>query len=320
MNGNEGSGGSGEKFGAPPPPKLEVRTMGTDLSSIQKGEPAPVPESVFPPSGGGKESVFRPETQFDASFSGGVEEIPSQKKRVWLWVWVGIAVVAVAGIGYIVYPFISSSEEPPPPPPPPPALVPPPPQAPALEHQSFFVTAPPAGGSVGVLELTPVGVTDALRLFSTALPLPSGTVQEAVMNNVSAGGFIPFSTFMAIFIPEFGAGGEATAWFEDDFTAFLYYDRNGVWPGYIGKVKNGVNLDEVKTKIQGIVEGRITDLDKFYLSPPGTFASFKNGQHAARYAVGGVPGAAFNYGIFESYLILSSSYGGLTAVFPLLGL
>ena len=40
--------------------------------------------------------------------------------------------------------------------------------------------------------------------------------------------------------------------FEDDFTAALYYDANGVWPAYILKLKLEANIVEAQTIMKSL--------------------------------------------------------------------
>ena len=59
------------------------------------------------------------------------------------------------------------------------------------------------------------------------------------------------------------------------------------------------------------------------VATPGAFKGFKDGTlnaMASRYSVGSTPGASFNYGVFGGYLVISTSYDGLKAVAPMLGL
>lgn len=310
--------GNEPKFGAPPGPELNVRTLGSDTRSIGRGDAAPMPESVLPPTGA-TDPMFKPETQVDPSFTppeGGEEMGSGKGKKLWLWIAVGIAVVAVAVIGYFVYPLIfgGGTAEPTPPPPTPP-VAPPPPAPEVRAHQSFFVDAnTPKSEAL----LTNVSRDTVVITLSSLAAQSAGTVQEVAILDQNRSQ-VQSSVFLKEFVTDVAAS-QMAPWFEDDFTAFVYYDANGAWPGYIFKIKAGVNLDEVKTNAS-VVEGG--DLSRFYLSAPGTFSAFKSGSlsgKATRYAVGSQPGASFNYGVMGDYLILSTSFNGLKAAVPMLGL
>ncbi len=308
-------GGNESKFGAPPGPQLNVRTMESDTRSIQRGDSMPMPESIFPP-GNASEPVFRPETQVDASFVPPEEGPKKSGAHLWLWIAVGIAVVAAVVVGYFVFPIIfgGGSTETLPPPPPPTEVIPPP--APEVKpHQSFFITPDISKTEI----LLPNVSRDTAVITLTALERkPEQTLEEVVILDQNRSQ-IASNMYLKEFVTEVAAA-QMAAWFEDDFTAFLYYDANGVWPGYAFKVKVGVNLDEVKANAS-VIEG--SDLSRFYLAAPGTFAPFKSGTvsgKSTRYAIGSQPGASFNYGIIGNYLIVSTSYNGLKNALPLLGL
>ena len=312
----------GEKFGAPPPPQVEVRTMGSDIQSITKGEPMPVPETVLSPSSD-KDPVFRPETQFDASQFGVEGPSGGKSKRLWVWISASVAVIVVVVVGYVVWPMIFGGIEETPPLPqvdgttPPPTTEPPPPVIEVKEHHSFFSPSASVKTEVLLTSIDRASASAALQSVS-ANKLANGTLQEVAILDQNRSQ-VPFLNYIKNFVTTL-ASDQMTPWFEDDFTAFLYYDGSGVWPGYIAKVKNAVNLDEVRANIS-VIEG--SELARFFLMDPGTFGQFKAGQvngQATRYAVGSMGSAAFNYGVIGNYLIISTSYNGLKASLPLLGL
>ncbi len=315
----QSSEGGEQKFGAPPAPEVNVRTMASDTSSIQRGESMPVPESVLPPETE-KEPTFRPETQVGESMGMAMEEEkpPSKGRKVLV---VSLLVVIVIGVGlagyYFVYPLLSRTEPAPPPEALPPAEPSAEPPAVLTAHNSFFFPRPAEVSEVRLSSLLLTTITSALQALA-ANRLPNGTLQEAAILD-SAGSQISFSSYLPAFLPSLSSS-QLSSWFEDDFTAFLYYDGNGVWPGYVARVKNGVNLDEVRSNLTVLESGELT---RFYLSPAGAFGAFRDGQvngRGTRYAVGGVPGSAFNYGIFGNYVLVSASYDGLKSAAPLLGL
>ncbi len=274
----------------------------------------PMPESILPP-GDASEPVFRPETQVDPSFAPSGEEGSGKSKHLWLWIGVAVAVLALGIVGYFVYPLISGggttdSTLPPPPP----VVLPPPPAPEVKAHQSFFIRTdiPKAEILLANVSRDTIVTTLASLERKTEGTIEEVTVLDANRSQVSA------SLYIKEFVTEVAAA-QMAPWFEDDFTAFLYTDTNGVWPGYILRVKAGVNLDEVKTNAS-VIEG--SDLSRLYLAAPGTFAPFKSGTvsgKATRYAIGSQPGAAFNYGVIGNYLMISTSYNGLKNALPLLG-
>jgi len=328
MNGNE-ERKEGEAFPSQnqnavppsPPADMQLRTMASDMQSLEKGEAMPIPQNVLP-STADKEPVFRPETQVDSPFA--VTEdtgvASTGKKKIWLWAGAIVAILGVAAIGYFTYPLIFGDVETPllpeeQPLVPPPALEVPPPIV--IEHQSLFVPPGPPRTEIVLSTISRETATVALQSIA-GNRLPNGTLQEVAVLD-SNRSRVPLGSFMQEFSGTTVAG-QLVNWFEEDFSAFLFYDADGVWPGYIAKVKNGVNLDEVKANISSI---EASELSRFYLLAPGAFSVFRAGQvngQSTRFAVGEIPGAAFNYSVIGNYLLISTSYNGLRTALPLLGL
>jgi hypothetical protein len=284
--------------------------MTSDLASISRGDAMPVPESVLPPEVD-KEPVFKPETQFGGDVSG-FSPAPKKSKAL-LWIAMGVLVVAAGGAGYFfVYPTLFSGESGVMPPPV--AFTPPP--APVVSHQSLF-TQPVAGSTeVRLPNTTHDAIMSSLGTIALA-KLVDGSVQEVAMLDAN-GSQVPWKSYAPAFIPTL-TSDDLGAWFEDDFTAFLYYDAQGAWPGYVARVKNGVNLTDAATKLKAMESSP----SSFYLASPGAFGAFKDGKLgtvATRYAVGSTPGASFNYIFTGSYLIVSTSFNGLKTSVPLVGL
>jgi hypothetical protein len=310
--GNSPTGGQqgGGQFSAAPPKEVNIRSAESDNASIERGDAAPTPESVAPPMPGGSEPNFSPETGVSDDFSGEVKSGGGSRK-IWLWIFVGVMVIAVGVVGYIVYPLIFGESKPEPttqlPPPPPPALV----------HQSFFVPAPLNNTEV---RLSNVSYSTILNAFQAAAETPTAddTLREIIMLDGESSQ-IPFATFLSTMVPGLDEQELAT-WFEDDFSTFIYHNAQGKWPGFVARIKNGANLEEAKLAMKAL---EAADLSRFYLGPPGTFGAFKDGQingKPTRFAGGSEAGAAFNYGFVGNYFVMSSSYAGLQAVAPLLGI
>ncbi|MBI2010949.1 MAG: hypothetical protein HYS89_01820 [Candidatus Colwellbacteria bacterium] len=192
---------------------------------------------------------------------------------------------------------------------PPPAEMP----GPALVHQSYFSEAPDATEAVGVSALTQAELTAVLE--ASAATQTSGTIKEVALtaggNPVSAG------DFLALMLP----GSNLSASLEQDFTAFIYRDANGNWPGYVFKLKSDSDLVAAKTEV-ALIESS-ANLSSFYLVSPGTPSAtgFKDGKAnsvTTRYLAYFNAGASFNYGWSGDYLILSTSYNGFVKAAGLL--
>lgn len=313
---------------APPPaPEIKIRSMASDTKSISGGAATPIPESVMMPEE--NEPVFRPETQVripapPARFGGLVspaspatpattlEEEPAPQKKKSLVVIIGIVIVLGLGLlGYfVVYPLIFGGEEnvvvaPPPPPPPPPPV----------PHQSLFLSAPDLRVEVLLESVNFVTIANSLQ------SLDLGTVTDPVLQEVvvldDRKNQIPWSNYLSELLPEF-TKEELGGVFTDDFTAWVYHDSKGRWPGYAVRI---VKSDEAATLIKKLETANLSPL---YLTPSGTLGEFKDGAlsgQTVRYALGGTPGAAFEYGIIRGdILIVSTSYGGLKEGGRLLGI
>lgn len=300
------------RIAPPPQPEINVRTMASDERSVAGGEPIPIPEAVLPPEAE-KEAVFRPETQPGGMVS---EEEPPKKSKLLLWIILGVVIIGVGAAGYfVVYPLLFSSESvsaPSPTPEPSPASI-----VTILPHQSFFVIQPQEKADIRLTNLLSSSITSALQTLATD-KLSIGSLQEVVVLD-DQDSQVQFSSYLAAFLPNISSG-DLASWFEDDFTAFLYYDDRGAWPGFAARIRNGVNLDTVKINLSAL-EG--SDLSKFYLVSPGVFGGFKDGQvngKVTRYAVGSEPGVAFNYGFAGGYFFIGTSYDGIKTAAALLGI
>lgn len=281
----------------------------------------PIPESVMAPEAK-REIVFSPETQNQMA---GVpsprklgpsvppmmeEEPPSGKRKLLMWGGGIAAVVVLGAVGYFVaYPRLFPPSPPPaPPPPPPPALAP---------HVSYFLTPATTKGKVSVTAIEPAIISLRLQQLRST-PLPPGSLQEVEIAH-DATGQVPWSAFFATFGTNLAAA-DLAAWFEDDFTAFAYYDVSGVWPGYVAKLKSGVTADAIR---QGLALLESSDLAPLYLFPPGDPQGGWNdggvNGTSARYLVYAQPSAAFSYTVFDSYVLFSTSYEGAKGAATLLG-
>lgn len=294
----------------PPQARVDVRTMESDVKSIQGGEAMPIPESVMAPEGE-KELLMGPDTenQLPGPVAGG-----DGKKKAALWISGILGVIVLGLVGYfVVYPLLFPAAPPPPPPAPPPL-----PPAPALIHQSLFRTAADAQAKVILADVSLFNISDELGTVAEA-GLEAGKLQEVEIVD-TADSQVPAAAYFATFGLGISAANLGT-WFEDDFTAFMYYDANGEWPGYVLKLKPGVTANAVKA---GLAPLESADLSIFYLDSVGSAeGGFKDGQvngKTARYTV--FPdraGAAFDYAVLDGVVLISTNYDGAKKAATLLG-
>ncbi|MBI1960902.1 MAG: hypothetical protein HYS43_01355 [Candidatus Liptonbacteria bacterium] len=194
-----------------------------------------------------------------------------------------------------------------------------------VSHASLFTTEPP-------LPSTPVTVPDgadaaSLRtLLGTAAEIPeaeraaaNGSIREIAFLNAD-GNPASFSRIFSALIPDVDAA-TLDALFEQDFTSFVYYDANGVWPGYVAKLKDGVSETAAQNQIAKLEQSQ--SLPNLYATPPtGAASVFKDGSvgaRPARYLSFATKGASLNYAWLNNHLVVSTSYTGIKAAATLLG-
>lgn len=289
----------------PPPPDVSIRTMNSDIRSLEQGQTKPLPETVPGPTFGAPQSgepIFKPETI--NQMSGGAA--PKSKRALWIVVGLIVA-LGLGALGYfVVYPLLFPAT-PVVSPTPSPSLSPTAtPTGEPQTRQSFFIT-PPA--ELTMLKLGSLEYDNVLRALTEVAQtgIAAGALQEVIIADASENP-IPLGGFL----PVFGAfsEGQLTEWFEADLTAFIFYDDKGSWPGYIAKLKPVAPREEAQTAITQL---ETVPLGKFYLEDPGTFGAFKDGQvnsKPARYTAGSSAGAAFSYTWLDDYLLISTSYNG----------
>ena len=104
------------------------------------------------------------------------------------------------------------------------------------------------------------------------------------------------------------------AHFNPDATVFAYKDANGIWPGYVLKLKPTENWLYLKNDIAKL-ETKTAEIDNFFLAahgaPSGNFKDTTVGDGSFRALAFTQPGATFLYGWYRGYLIMSTSVDGL---------
>ena len=103
--------------------------------------------------------------------------------------------------------------------------------------------------------------------------------------------------------------------FSPDFAFFLHRDKDGVWPGYVFRLREGETPLLLQPRIARI-EGHVSTIGNFFLtvpgSPQGEFADIQLSGQPLRALAFERPGAVFTYGWFHgNYLIMSASFEGL---------
>lgn len=280
------SGGS-----VPPPPQQEVnvRTLASDISSMQQqGGSAPLPQKVSP---------------MDIAASGAPtpSSSPNSGGKGWLWLII-IALLIVMGLAYYYFFYMSA------------AVLETTREETATEQTENKNQAAPL--TTGEIEY---GALVSALQNEASQPLPSGNLKEiAIVNGNNQ--IISFASLVkAVLLETVGSELEKTIKnnFEDAFKAYLYYDDNGVWPVYSAMMRGDATADVVSLQNQlRVLERSI--ITNFYLSSPGTASGeFKDGQvkgFPTRYQAFSQPGASFNYGLINGQLYLATSYNALKSL------
>lgn len=315
------------RVAAPPPPDVSIRTMASDVKSLEQGETRPVPERVPSPVAPPRAEPAAP-TPAAAAIEAQTppETAPKPKRRRFLWLALGVVVVMGLGaLGYfVVYPLFFGESAPPRPTPlwePTPSPTPSPPQR---AHRSFLRPETPLfERTVAFYGLNPDGSTRRLDMTLLKETLGASIAAEA-NQTVPPPRFVeltfldadqnplPLSSYLPLLAPV--SAENLASRFEDDFTPFFYHDEKGVWPGYVAKLKDGAGAEQAKLSLNL----ETIPLEPFYERAYAAIAlgeidPFKDGTLAgfpARYAATDLPGAVFEYAWLDTYLLISTSYPG----------
>lgn len=303
------------KVPPPPTPEVSVRTMQSDIKSISQGEVSPTPEIVSPRQSFDNRAAqsFTPELAGQMMSEEGAEP---KKSRAGLWTLIIIiVVVALAAVGYfLIYPMMSAplatpvaeqTEQP---------TVPTTPTVAA--HASAF------GNSVNLvpsvtLKLETVNRETIIQGLTDQGALITDGLTEVILQDAS-GGQIPFPTYLAALLPSFLDGQSVGTYATDDFTAYLFKNKSGVWPGYIVPLRP----EGGATLAQWLANFEKTDLSALFVTTPGTIGTFKDGTVMGvpdRFAPGTAAGASISYAATATDLHISASYDGLKTALSALG-
>ena len=318
-----------------------MRTMESDVRSVQAtGEPVAQPVTPPPPMASAPTPIQAAPVQFPVQAAPTPAPMPDVREmksgRLLLWLFMLILVV---GIGWVTYKYglpiyrtmMSSTPE---------AAVAEPtvaepssaglaPAAPALPAEPAAPAITPLGGAQESLpkietDGTGISITAALAAEAKKMKSASGTLEEVSILN--GGAPMSFATVMEAFLPEAktnGLDGILTAAFDPVFSAYLFYDDRGAWPGYIAKINPASQIDAatLSSRLQAIEKSSYKNL---FLMDAGAPAAFRTGQARGQYIDRFVSmaedGALFSYGIFGDYVIINTSNNGLVKALDLLKL
>lgn len=195
--------------------------------------------------------------------------------------------------------------------------------------QAVTPTTTPLGGTIAALvkietDGTAASITAALAAEAKKGGVPSGTIKEVSITN--NGTPMSFGTVMNALLPEAqtnGLAGILTAGFDPNFSAYIFYDDRGAWPGYVAKIDPAAQIDPT-TLISRLQAIETSSYQNLFLTDSGTASGFKTGQARGKYIDRFAPltadGALFSYGIFGDYFIVNTSNNGLVKALDLLKL
>ncbi|OGG43090.1 hypothetical protein A3G50_02125 [Candidatus Jorgensenbacteria bacterium RIFCSPLOWO2_12_FULL_42_11] len=337
----------------PPPAKVNVRTMQSDIKSIQEdggqmpqpytaeiGQPpkeeaktleeivfqAPGLGSSIPGYTGPEEPIFQTEAPSPLPPSKGKTPAegsanPHKKGLKTSMLISGIVILtAILGIGtyYLVVKFIKTKEIAPSPivsaPLSEETIVPIQEKIPSPVAYVSLFSAPVLREEKIISALTLENIKNALMAVANAVPV--NNLKEVILRDKNQS-LIGFSKFLPVILPELKSE-EIAGFFEENFTATVFSDLNGFWPGYVAKLKSTATVSQAQDFIKQNLESS-TNLKNIFPEEPGTAAAFKDGLAGSqtintRYATFSKPGAAFNYGWANDNFVISSSYAGLLEI------
>ncbi len=305
----------------------QIRTMRGDLTASPVAEPqlqVPV-KPVFDAD----EPAFTPTTNNQLPSS--VDDLIAQegkKKTLW-WIVGGIGgAILLGAIGYFgIYPILSS---PPSVPAEPVAATPPAePAVPTTPAQPLPPTPiatptfikPTAGMAVIVLPATYGQQEISTALIKAGQTAANGLTALTITDE--KGGVVSFAKLLTTVAPTTPDIAKANLLFAEETTSFIYKDKTGAWPGYVGALKPGFASADLRAWFSGLERGKLAP---FFLVNPGAFAPFKTGvigdTYQDRYAAGKTAGASFSYLMLPetNKVIVSTSFDGLKEAMRLMGL
>jgi len=291
--------------------------MASDLDSLKSSGGMGATPKTFKPEDFSQEPVFEPTSSGEKP-----EEVPHTSGERKIYITLGIAgFVVLAGlvIYFFVWPLIFPTEtttstnggpvdetptgtttsEP-------------------IIHQSLFVTPAASVVPTNLNNLNMIEVNSGFNSAAIGMPLQAVSEVNLTVNNLTPDS----SDLLATLFPQLNKIFLVDN-FERDSTVYVYKDSNGSWPGYIFRLKSQIPPADVIAAMEAVeLSNTLGDL---FLTPVGEqdAAGFKDGLqtggNTARYLSYGTPGASLNYGWFNNYFVVSTSFNGFKEALKLLG-
>lgn len=329
-----GTGESESPLAPPPQQKMDMRTMNSDLQSLQNtgGQIAKPYTPASTPVNTASESMFQPpqvETPpppnipvEPATISSTGQQKPKIKSGKILWVIIGVIIaVALAAIGYfVIYPALTpikpiAQQSPPPVTPPepvietetPPAPEPNPSSADLLptitgSHISLFKTPADKVLEINLSEAT----VDSFRSgISQNITDQNGLYEIKIINSI--GQQISPHALLSLLVPKF-FNAQTLGYFEENANFFVYVSQNGPWLGYVLKLKNNADIGQAQNRMAALQND--PDNDNLFVLQPGEIGVWRDGKIANRAASlvdFSQPNAALGYVWLEKTLLITTN-------------
>ena len=314
-----------------PAPKIDIRTMASDIKSVEESgggaprpyTPPPQTPSLRPEPEKKEEPVFRPSEITPVGAPAQMTQAPlappkkSGKGLTWSVI-IAVIVIGLAALGYfVIYPILKPAEVIPTPPPPAPPV-----ETPTSTPTSTLEVLPPPEPYVSLFktsisattEVTLTGflsLTDIQSSFGSATSTTS-TIKEVVWRDDQEK-LLTFEQITSLIVPQI-LSTTTVQMFNKNFTAFAYGDSRGVWPGYIFELKDGTTLATAEANFKNEFEKTPAEtLKNFFAADPGAPQTWKQGKTGTilnRYLVFPELNTSLNYAWVQNKLLISTSYDG----------
>ncbi len=322
----------------PPAPDITVRTMRSDISSLQNSGGVSTTPKTFNPQDFSSAPVFKPNEVAPQAAPVSTAHVATKTNPL-IVVLGGIIFLGVATAVFYLFikpAFFASRDvtenNPAPVTEQPIATIPTPAEgtvvtpdgtpattiAPQVIHKSFLSPVPTLSENILLSEISLSALTVAVQK-ATSEKQANGAVKELVM----AGDKFISTNLFSILLPELNQK-VLTSNLRGDFTYFAYYDKDGVWPVYVFQLRETGDLSAAKLEMAKIEVSK--NLANLYLISPEVAKStvfadgIKTGSDTTRYLSYSAPGASLNYSWLGKYFVISTSYNGFKEAVKLLGL
>jgi len=343
----------------PPPQNLNIRTMESDLKSLQEtgGQTVKPYNPNSTPKDQSQEQIFElPQTENSLNLSNLTPPPPAdntnaaknselnpnnkKKNKIFSIIIIALVIIAAIAVGYfIIYPIIASKN----------TTETPTPQQPIqpITNESIPITEPveqlpeqqpltqlPSALNLKTIEIhasyfkSPADFTREINLIYADLNslkeiigfrTNETPILEEIIIKNEQNKIISFSGLMPLFAPNFFKL-DTLNYFEDDYTLYTYINNQGTWLGVIAKLKN--NADIITIQNQMINLQNDPDNRNFFLTDPGLMKIWRDGKikdKPSSIVDFEKEGASLSYTWFDKYLLLSTNLNGATEAATRLG-